>query len=430
MKKLFVVILLAVAVTFGFYAVQGGLSKTKSYYAGDAIYHDNQLLALSTNSGKLEIFRLEGANLKKILATSPIGSGFDTFNSATFANEAGRLYVYATSGATLFKYDAANPSQLELVASAKDNSWDWFGRVEKVNGQLVTIGSKAVKIWNKDLQVVDAYEVINTTNPYNVRLSADGRLIFNLQDNTIKIFDRESRSYFRNITLSNYNEKGNKQMYYDNAARMIYVIDDAGVKRFGLDGGLYKSMAHDSRFGYDVAKSSLGNTLYISNGTSVAKLNMADFKVQAGFENRAAGLKTSWAMGIVPVATDKGDKVVVFNNDNIVVLDSNLKLQAKAVATEVVVDKEAALEALALSVDKSSAAPLSAVSLRGQGYFPNEDLSISFADRPYSARADKFGRFTTIVYVPTIDQSKTDIKVTGKRSNLTYSISFGVQLAK
>jgi len=100
------------------------------------------------------------------------------------------------------------------------------------------------------------------------------------------------------------------------------------------------------------------------------------------------------------------------------------------VATEVVVDKEAALEALALSVDKSSAAPLSAVSLRGQGYFPNEDLSISFADRPYSARADKFGRFTTIVYVPTIDQSKTDIKVTGKRSNLTYSISFGVQLAK
>lgn len=427
MKKLFVVILLAVAVTFGFYAVQGGLSKTKSYYAGDAIYHDNQLLALSTNSGKLEIFRLEGSKLSKVLTTSPIGSGFDTFNSATFANENGRLYVYATSGATLYKYDAGNPAQLELVTSTKDTSWDWFGRVEKVNGQLVTIGSKAVKVWNSNLQVIDSYDVINTTNPYNVRLSADGRFIFNLQDNAIKIFDRESRSYFRTIALSNYNEKGNKQMYYDHSAQMIYVIDDAAVKRFGIDGGLYKSLPHDSRFGYDVAKSA-SDALYISNGTSVAKLNRFDFKVQAGFENRAAGLKTSWAMGLVPVSTNKGDMVVVFNNDTVIVLDSNLKLQAKAVATEVVIDKETALEPLALGVDKSSAAPLSAVSLRGQGYFPNETLDITFADRPYQAQTDKFGRFTTVVYVPTINKPKTDIKVTGKRSGLTYSISFGVEI--
>jgi hypothetical protein len=32
----------------------------------------------------------------------------------------------------------------------------FIGRVDKVNGQVVTIGSKSVKVWNANLQVVDA----------------------------------------------------------------------------------------------------------------------------------------------------------------------------------------------------------------------------------------------------------------------------------
>jgi outer membrane protein assembly factor BamB len=116
MKKLFAVILLAVIVAAGFYAVQGGLSKTKAYYAGDAIYFNKQVLVTSTNTGKLEIFRAEGASLKRVFVTSPVGSGFDTFNSAIFADEGGRLYIYATSGATLFKYDASDLSRLEVLS--------------------------------------------------------------------------------------------------------------------------------------------------------------------------------------------------------------------------------------------------------------------------------------------------------------------------
>lgn len=426
MKKLFAVIFLALVVAAGVYTVQGGFSKTKSYYAGDAVYHDGQVLVLSTNTGKLEIFRADKASLKRITATSPIGSGFDTFNNAIFSQENGRLFIYATSGATLYKYDAGDPTQLGLLASTKDTSWDWFGRVERVDGRLVTIGSKAVKIWNNDLQVVDSYNVINTTNPYNVRLSVDGRFIFNLHDNVIEIFDRESRSNFRTITLSNHNEKGNKQLYYDNNAQMIYVIDDSAIKRFGLDGGLYKSLAHDSRFGYDVIKSSNAESLYISNGTSIAKISPFDFKIKAAFENRAAKLNTSWAMGLVAVPTPSGDKVVVFNNDTIVLLDSNLKLESKALATDQVIDKEVPREALALFVDKNKGLALSPVALSGQGYLANETLDIYFADSHYFATTDKSGRFSTTVYVPTITKSKTDIKVSGQRSLLSYSTSFTI----
>ncbi len=291
---------------------------------------------------------------------------------------------------------------------------------------MLIIGSKAVKIWNNDLQVVDSYNVINTTNPYNVRLSVDGRFIFNLHDNVIEIFDRESRSNFRTITLSNHNEKGNKQLYYDNNAQMIYVIDDSAIKRFGLDGGLYKSLAHDSRFGYDVIKSSNAESLYISNGTSIAKISPFDFKIKAAFENRAAKLNTSWAMGLVAVPTPSGDKVVVFNNDTIVLLDSNLKLESKALATDQVIDKEVPREALALFVDKNKGLALSPVALSGQGYLANETLDIYFADSHYFATTDKSGRFSTTVYVPTITKSKTDIKVSGQRSLLSYSTSFTI----
>ncbi len=430
MKKLFLLILVTLLVGFGFYMVKDGSSKVKSYYSGDAIFHQGKTLVMTTNTGKLEIFRADGAQLNRITTAYPIRSGSDTFNTATFSEENGRLYVYAASANTLYKYDAENPSRLGLVSTVKDNSWDWIGRIDMVNGKLVTIGSKGVKIWNSDMQVVDSYNVVNTTNPYNIRLSDDGRFIFNLTDNSIRIFDRDSRTYFRTIRLNNSSNKGNKQLSFDDNSNMLYVIDDNSYKRFGLDGSLYKSLKHDSKLGYDAVLSADPAYIYLTNGTSIVKIRQADLYFDAGFENKGAKLVGGWAMGLKRIDTPEGEKVVVFNSTNILVLDSKLKLQSRADATETTVETEIAPESLALGIDKNRAAPMSIVSLHGQGYFANEPLDIYFADRHYTDVTDSQGRFKKDLYVPTIKDPITDIKVIGQRSKLSYSINFYIEQSK
>jgi hypothetical protein len=45
----------------------------------------------------------------------------------------------------------------------------------------------------------------------------------------------------------------------------------------------------------------------------------------------------------------------------------------------------------------------------------------------FPAKADKDGRFKTTITVPTSFPKKTDIKVDGKASKLTYSIAVNVR---
>jgi len=426
-KSTIILVALTVVTAVGLLAINSGLGKVKSYYSGDAIYHNGQTLIISTNTGKLEIFTPKGKELSRLTVIKPGNSGFDTFSAAIFFQQNDRLYVYAASGSTLYKFDAENPANLNLIGSTKDTTWDWIGRLERNNGRLISIGSKGVKVWNDELQVIDSFNVINSTNPYNVRLSADGTMIFNITGNLLQVFDRQTRTYFRNIVLDSKHDSGNRQLFFDDPADMIYVIDDAGIKRYGLDGSLYKTLRHDSKFGYDIVANSNQSQIYVSNGTSIAKLNKADFTFTAGYENYFDKSTNNWSMGLTLVNTPNGQQVVAFNNGRIILLTENLKLLAGAYSLDDVIEKESALEELSLSLDKNHAAPWSQVSVRGQGYFANEKLTLLFGDVKYETFADARGRFTKLVYVPATKLDRTDIKVTGEISKLSYSISFKIE---
>lgn len=426
-KSIITLTVVAVVLAIGLFFVNSSWSKVKSFYSGDAVYHNGQVLVMTTNTGKLEIFAQEGVTLKSIYSIKPGTSGYGDFNTASFAQLNDRLYVFAASGNTIYKFDAENPSNLKLLASTTDNNWDWFGRLDRNQGKLVSIGSKGVKIWNDKLQVIDSYNVINTTNPYNVRLSADGRFIVNLNDSSLQIFDRQTRMVMRTIALDAKQKTGNRQVYIDDSADMIYVIDDAGIKRFGLNGNLYKNLKHDSRFGYDIVPNSDGSRIYVSNGTSIAKLNKSDFKFTAGYENFYDKTVNNWSMGLKVVNTPQGERVVAFNSGAIIVLNGDLKLMSRVIATEVAVEDEKALEPLALSTDRSSGLPYDKVTVSGKGYFANEKLLIKFGGRNITAYADAKGRFTKVIAVPAMKATRTDIKVTGEISRLSYSISFEIK---
>jgi hypothetical protein len=210
---------------------------------------------------------------------------------------------------------------------------------------------------------------------------------------------------------------------------MFYAMDDASFKRIGLSGDIYKSLKHDSRYGYDAILSNDKTSVYISNGSSVAKLNKLTFKFQDAHENSNASWKGSWAMGMDLVSADNGEKLVVFNNSGIMILDSDLRVlgayKAKADQADKA-DKELVKEKLSLTTDRTASLPYGDVMVKGTGFWPNEEVTITFGNLEYKATANDKGQFIKVVAVPATKNERIDIKATGKTSASSYSTSFNV----
>jgi hypothetical protein len=86
-------------------------------------------------------------------------------------------------------------------------------------------------------------------------------------------------------------------------------------------------------------------------------------------------------------------------------------------------------EALSLTIDKNMGATGSQVQVSGTGFAVNETVNVQIDKiKVGQVQTDSYGRFTTIVAVPTVvGPLSTDVKVTGASSNLTYSTSFRIE---
>jgi len=430
---------LAVALVFSVF-VAPGQTKVKSYYSGDAIVYNGQTVVGSTNSDSLEIFVLSSAGLDKTIDLRPYNGRFnnyDSFYDFKFSIENGHLYVYAVSGFSLYKYDLNNLREASLVKKVTGNSWEWYNRVDKFADNVVTISVKGVKVWNHDMDIVNAYDLTNDT-PYNIRAGASDQYIFSADDNEIKVYDRNQRAVVRNIQVDYKSALGNRATYYDAYDEAIYVVDDNSAKKFAVStGALLAHFGHSGDLGYDIASS--GNEyVYFTDGIGVVKLDKETMQaVDWKYTTTGEG---AWAMGL-KVVNNFGDNVVIFNGSSIIVLDSNMRVLGSIEAYEES-DTLSANENLWLNLSAKSASTGANLEITGGGYFPGETLNISFNKLNAVAVADDNGRFKTIVEVPEAYGSNiskaiisgtteeltnhTDIKVDGLKSLKTYSISFDI----
>jgi len=426
MKRVF--LLFAICLTAVLLVTNSGQSKLKSYYSGDAVNFDNDLYVSSTNTDSLEVFKLENKELRRIITLRPFNAKFNkygNFYDSKLSVENGRLFVYVIGDFTLYKYELVNDNQLSLVSSNKNTYWEWYNRVDKFGDNIVTISQKSVKVWNSDLQVIDSYDLAKSETPYNIR-SYNDQYILNIQDGYLTVLDRGTRTLTANIALNYKNKVGNRQAYQDDNGN-IFVVDDYYAKKFNLEGKLLASFKHADYDGYDIAASGDNDYLYFSNGIGVVKLDKrtmeeTDYRWATGL-----GGSRGWAMGL-KVVSNNGDKVVIFNNANILILDGNLNKLASFETTAE--DEETSTENLFLRLDHILGAPNATVVLTGGGYFPNEQLTVDFAGTKTKAKADSRGRFQQNLTVPdktTKAAQGVDIKVDGESSQLTYSISFMIQ---
>jgi hypothetical protein len=446
MKKVLIFLSLLIAII----AINSIPARTqvKSYYSGDAINYNNRLIVASTDSESLEVFTLEGDNLKKQLSIRPFDERFyryDSFYSVKLNIENGRLYAYTISGYTIYKYDISQPNNAILVKESKNTYWEWYSRVDKFGDNIVTISAKGVKIFNNDLEVIDSYEIFNEI-PYNISSGGSNNLIFNINEhkNEVQVFDRQARRVVRTLNVNFYGERNNKALYYNSYDDSVYFADDRSVKKVNAaNGSLSNFFEHLGYPGFDVVSS--GNEfVYFANGLGVVKLKRSDMSVVTSKRTGALIVSQGWAMGLKAVPMNSGEKVVVFNNSSIIVMNANLDVLGSAIAGKD--DKVYPKENLFLNLNSASFDSGTQIELSGGGYLPNEDLVINFYGQKYYVKADSIGRFKKVLVAPDLSESnsrnrtfsqdqsegdfivdkiyeRTDIKVDGVGSSYTYSIS-------
>jgi len=425
MKKKIIILSLAIFMAIGIFLPKAEGS-VKPYYKGDAISYNGQLIIGTTNMTGFEVFKYEDNVLNRVFKIRSFRAkygGFEDFNSMVFRVEGSELFAYLTDGNYLYKYNLTNLNQPTLTMQLKDNSWDWFGAVKVVNGHLVTIGTKGVKIWNDSMQVIDSYN-IKTNNFYSVNFKDDGKFITLTEGKYLKIYDTTSRTFISNIEINSMDDHGRK-VYSDTQNGLFYIADDSSVKAYRLDGGIVKSFKHISNLGYEVEPSTLGHYIYFTDGYGLVKLAKDDMRAIDWAYTTNLGGNEGWAMGLKVVNDDGQDKIVVFNNSSILLLNSSLELLGSAKSSEQ--SNGQPEEKLFLAIDKNRAGANSLVSLRGGGFGQNEDLEINFAGTKMIVKSGADGRFSTLITVPDVIRRGYDIKVNGLATKLTYSIGFDIE---
>jgi len=425
-KKIFG--LLAVSAVAIFCIVSVGRTNYKSYYSGDAINYQGNLIVASTDSGSLEVFQLNGSTLERDVKlkapNSPI-DGTEDFSSVKLNVENGSLFAYATSAYTLYKYDLSNLATPVLYAKQKNTYYEWYTHVDKFGSSIVTVSDKGVKVWRTDsLDIIDSFKIDNDI-PNSVRFDASGRYIITInKDDIVRIFDTNNRSISASFPVNFRDDKGQRKTYFDPVAKELYVFDDYYLKRYDISGNLLVSHANSSANGYAVEPAGDYNYVYAVNGDSILKLSKEDFgtglKISA---NRVSS--NGYAMGLKYVDINGRNDIVVFNGGGIAVLNSSLNKIASVQASEMP-DQPAIKENLALSFNHYLANPGATVTLSGAGYLPGEDLVINFGGTITNIKADRNGRFTQDLVVPGFTTKTIDAKVDGATSKLTYSVSFQV----
>lgn len=425
--------LLAVCAIAVFSIVSVSRSNYRAYYSGDAVNYQGNLLIASTDSGSLEIFKLNGSILERAVKFKAPNSPLDKtedFSSVKLNVENGHLFAYATSAYTLYKYDLSNLSSPVLYAKQKNTYYEWYKRVDKFGSYIVTVSDKNVRLWKTDsntLDTVDSFKIENDVAS-SVRFDASGRYIITINsDDIVRIFDTNTRSIISSFPVNYRGTDNQRKTYFDPVAKELYVFDDYYLKRFDIKGNLLSSHSNSSSKGYAVEPTGDDNYIYAVNGDSIMKLSKENF---GGLKISASKATTNgFAMGLKYVDVNGNNNVVVFNGGGIAVLNSSLRKVASIQASEVA-DQPEVKEALVLAFDHYIATPGATVTLSGAGYLPNEDLKINFGGTVTQIKADRNGRFKQSLTVPDSNSKNIDAKVDGLISKLTYSISFQVSKSK
>lgn len=424
-KKLFIVGFIMIALLF--ILTPGSKGKTNSYHNGDALYYNGAVYLATANSGMAELFKIENNTITKVAQIKPTikNSNGDGFVDAVLNVEQRGLFLFLADDKYVYKYDINNPNDPVLFKRSNDETGGGFIGLGKMDNKVYSISVKGIKIWDDDMLVFYNAGLTNSL-PHNLKFSKKGNFIFNINNNKLEIYDAYSQALISVFDI-NADDNHERNIFNDETDGTIYLVDDLAVKQFDFAGKLIKSFKHTSNQGYDIAYTAGDDYLYFSDGIGIVKLRKSDLRPMNWIYAKNFGEAGGWATGLKVVRDNYGEKIIVFNNSNITVLNQDLKkvgsIKMPNDAATFIIE-----ENLSITLDSRIATSGSVIMISGQGFDPSENLSIYLADKKIvSIIADANGRFLKNMTIPQIKPGKMDIRVTGESSGKSYSTGFQVQ---
>jgi len=389
------------------------VGKAQNYYSGDAVAYGANIVITSVNSGALEVFLYDGGQItRQLVVRAPHDDGDDNFFDSALRLVDGRLYVYTVNGRYLFKYDITDPSQPMLQKKIKKTNWDWFFGVQNTAKGIITIGTKDVSLWNDDMQIIDGYKNINKHAFVNV--SYDGRYVFDFNTN----YNSDSENDFVYITDSNtrsvawngpvvFNKKINRYPYVDASKQIAYIPGDRVLKQVNLTNGSVKNFSHISDEGFAVDSVPGKNYVYFSDGKGIVKFD-SNLNVLDSLPINKFNIPLSWSIQIKALSINGSDRVVVFNNSNISIIDENLKVLAsyEALADDKMLTEGGWSKPLAIGLSTYKTKRGQTISVAVEGFYPNEEVKIDFnksgdvIGQPVTVKANGYGEVNIQMTVP------------------------------
>ncbi|MBI4778882.1 hypothetical protein HY797_00320 [Candidatus Falkowbacteria bacterium] len=203
----------------------------------------------------------------------------------------------------------------------------------------------------------------------------------------------------------------------------VYSVSDQGIKVWNDEMDVSYSVNFNNSFAHNIKFSKQGSFIFNIKGDQLEIYDASSQKLMDG-----------WASGLKVVRDGYGEKIVVFDNYNITVLNQDFKKIGS-----IRLDNNEPLcligENLSLNLDYNHAVAGSEVALSGRGYGSGENLLIYLNNKKIdSVYADNSGRFLKSIIVPQFNANtpefrpgRMDIKVLGESSGKSYSINFQIE---
>jgi len=428
-KRLFITGFIMIILSFVF--ISGIKGEIIPPYNIDAVYYNGKVYLASVSSWAAEIYEIDNTKITKAATVNAYNgnSGCQGVVSAVLNVESRGLFLFLTDGQYIYKYDVNNPANPTIFKKSKDNNNAKFISLGKIDNKVYSVSDQGIKIWNDDLVVY--YEAnFNNAFSHNIKFSKQGNFIFNINYNKLEIYNAYSQKLVSSINIEA-SDNHERNIYNDASDGTIYLVDDSAVKQVDFSGQVIKSFKHTSTQGYDIAYTPGDSHLYFSDGIGIVKLRKSDLKPLSWIYTKSFSGQSGWATGLKVVRDNYGEKIFVFDNNNIIILNQDFKkIGSIGVGNNNPICM--AKENLSLTLDKYHALAGSVVMLSGRGFDSGENLIIYLANKKIdSTYADNMGRFSKSIVIPQFNQTtldfkpgKADVRVLGENSNRSYSTNF------
>ncbi len=398
----------------------------REYRFGQVVAIDGKNYLVASDKEFAEILQITADN--KLSQVSEI-HGADKIEALAVEQDLKKTYLIIASGRYLYRYDISNPAapKIEFKRDLYVTPRGQFkiGSVYALAGSKGVIfggGANGVRSFLPDNLFVN--KIYTFDKSYGI--AADDKFLYVITADKGLVFDILTGNKLAETDLENA-AKTTRLPYFDDSSN-AYFPSDRGLVKLNIYSQKQTSylnpVANNDNFSYG-AVSLPGGNIYYANGHGITSLdknfNKTKF-INTSWQERFGA--NSWAVSLAAVKIGARGMIINFNKSSILLLDKDLKALAQYKYKKSYPDSLGF--DLKITASANQASPGQKINLKLYGFWPNENVAVTFGSNKYSIKVDNQGYASTDIAVPAQNSRQAIIQATGNDSKFSYQTSFVV----